>query len=181
MSPSITLDFNNGYLRPLKRSDVHPGYIKGLNDSDVNRYLEVRHFRQTRQSVINFVLANEEASNAVLWGVWVTGCRNHVGTVRIHNIDHLEKKAVIGICLFEKSIWGHGIGSVVIRKVTQWAFESEGVRFVEAGVYMGNIASKKTFLGAGYLWARDLQSDFEFEGKPARVSMFVSKADVGAN
>lgn len=48
MSPDTILNFEGGYLRPLKPEDVHAGYVSGLNDPEVNRYLDgVKHTKQT--------------------------------------------------------------------------------------------------------------------------------------
>ena len=106
VTPTVVLKLKGGYLRPLLPEDVHPGYVSGLNDPEVNRYLEVRHAIQTTQSVVDFVIANKESDNSVLWGVWQYGSERHCGTARLHSIDYNQMKAYIGVCLFDKTTWG---------------------------------------------------------------------------
>jgi [ribosomal protein S5]-alanine N-acetyltransferase len=176
MSPEIVLEFAGGFLRPLKVADVHPGYVAGLNDPEVNRYLDgVKRAVQTAQSVTEFVQYNLEDNNAVLFGIWQTGAKHHCGTVRLHGIEHYHKTAHIGICLFDKSVWGKKLGSKAVEVATRWAFETMKLRWVEAGVYSENIASQKTFLAAGYEWIYDIPDKFLLEGKATRVKVCAAR------
>jgi ribosomal-protein-alanine N-acetyltransferase len=175
VSPDTTLEFEGGYLRPLKPADVHSGYVVGLNDPEVNRYLEVRHAIQTMSSVVNFVAVNEQSSDSVLWGVWQSNTPNHCGTVRIHAIERHIKRAQIGVCLFDKTAWRQRLGSQAIRAVTSWAFQELEMEWVEAGAYVDNIASQKAFLAAGYTWIFDIPNKFYLEGNSTTVRVFVAR------
>lgn len=170
------LKFEGGYLRPLKIEDVHTGYISGLNDPEVNRYLDgVNRVTQTRESVTDFIKHNNQSTNALLFGIWQEGAANHCGTLRLHGIENYHNTAHIGICLFDKSAWEKKLGSKAIITVTRWAFDTLGLRWVEAGAYLENIASQKTFLAAGYDWIYDVPGKYIFEGNPATVKVFVAR------
>lgn len=170
------LKFEGGHLQILKSGDVHAGYISGLNDSEVNHYLDgVKHTTQTEQSVTDFVNNNYQSSNAILFGIWREGHAKHCGTVRLHGIENYHNTAHIGICLFDKSSWGKKLGSKAIITVTRWAFDTLDLRWVEAGAYSENIASQKAFLTAGYDWIYDVPGKYIFEGSPATVKVFVAR------
>jgi len=175
MSPEIVLVFNGGNLRPLVIEDIHHGYISGLNDNQVNRYLEVRHIVQTEQSVIKFVRDNQEAKNDVLFGIWRDDDQNHCGTVRLHGVDDINRSAHIGLCIFEKSAWGHGLGSKTIACVTKWAICELNLRWIEAGIYEENIASQKAFLSAGYEWISDTSGKFILNGIPTVIKIYANR------
>ncbi len=176
MSPETVLKFEGGYLRPLKTADVHAGYVSGLNDPEVNRYLDgVKQAKQTTQSVIDFVVANEASTNSVLWGIWQENSEKHCGTVRLHGIEHHHKTAHIGVCLFDKTVWGQHLGKKAISVVTQWTVDVLGLRWVEAGAYLDNIASQRAFLAAGYSWVFDIPGKYMFEGKPTTVKVFAAR------
>lgn len=176
MSPDVVLEFDGGYLRPLALEDAHRDYVVGLNDTEVNRYLDgVKHVIQTEQAVADFILQNQQASNAVLFGVWLAESERHCGTVRLHGIELYHKTAHIGVCLFDKTTWGKKLGTKVIQAVTKWAFNSLGLRWIEAGAYMGNEASQKAFLAAGYEWVYDIPDKYILEGKPAKVKVFAAR------
>lgn len=176
MTPDVVLGFVGGYARPLRSEDVHPGYVDGLNDIEVNRYLDsVKRVSQTEQTVRDFVKQNREAGDAVLFGIWTHDAIPHVGTVRIHRIDGVHKTAHIGICLFAKEVWGKGIGSRATRAVTQWALDSVGLRWIEAAAYSQNVASQKNFIRAGYEWIYDVPGKFLLDGAPATVKVFAAR------
>lgn len=175
MNLEIVLEFEGGHLRPLTPEDMHPGYVSGLNDYEVNRYLEVRRVAQTEKSVAEFVRHNQQADNAVLFGIWQAGGKFHCGTLRLHGVDHYHKTAHIGVCLFDKSAWGKRLGTKAIMTVTRWVFDTLGLRWVEAGVYAENVASKKAFLAAGYEWVYDIPDKYILESKPALVKIYVAR------
>ncbi len=176
MIPEGVLEFSGGYLRPLKLEDVHIGYVVGLNDPEVNRYLDgVKRVTQTEQSVTEFVRHNQHSDNAVLFGIWLNGVQHHCGTVRLHGIETHHKTAHIGICLFDKSAWGKKLGYKAAEAVTRWAFETLKLRWVEAGAYSENIASQKTFLAAGYKWIYDIPGKYILEGKPVTVKVYAAR------
>jgi len=175
MNPKIVLAFSGGNLQPLKSEDVHHGYIAGLNDNQVNRYLEVRHIVQTEQSVVKFVRDNQQAKNDVLFGIWRDGERYHCGTLRLHGMEGTKRSAHIGLCIFDKSAWGHGLGSKAIACVTKWAIEDLDLRWIEAGIYEENIASQKAFLSAGYEWIADIPGKYILDGNPAVIKIYANR------
>jgi RimJ/RimL family protein N-acetyltransferase len=175
MIPKIVLHFDGGHMRPLMPEDIHLGYISGLNDCDVNRFLEVRHSIQTRESVLKFVQSNQEASNEVLFGVWQDEKKFHCGTLRLHGIKFDVGRAHIGICIFDKRAWGRRLGLNAISAATNWAISGLGLHWIEAGVYAENIASQKLFLAAGYEWICDTTENFVYEGRPAVTKIYVSR------
>lgn len=145
MSPEIILNFENSFLRVMKTEDVDLDYVSSLNDPDVNRFLEIRHTTQNYETVSQFVLSELQSPSSVLWGIWDQVNLVHIGTVRIHNIEFRHLTASIGICIFNKSYWGRGIGRKAIMSATKWAINELGMRWVEAGVYENNESSINTF------------------------------------
>jgi RimJ/RimL family protein N-acetyltransferase len=170
------LKIKGGYLSPLKPENVNFRYVDGLNDPEVNRYLVgVKNKIQTKETVTEFIQCNLESSNAVLFGIWITGEDNHCGTVRLHAIEYNDKTSHIGICLFDKSVWGKGVGSNAVEAVTKWALNDLDLRWVEAGIYNENIASQKIFIAAGYEWFIDIPDKYFLDDKPTIVKIFVAK------
>ncbi len=177
MSPDVTLQIDGGFLRPLVEEDIHQGYVDGLNDSQVNRYLDgVKASVQTVRSVFDFVTADRLSSSSVLWGIWTLGKSSHVGTVRLHSIEHRHGTAHIGICLFDKNCWGRGLGAAAIGAATHWAVATLNLRWIEAGAYEANLASQRAFLSAGYVWAFDIPGKYLLEGVPTTVKVYSARA-----
>lgn len=169
----LTLRFPFGILRPLLAADIHPGYVAGLNDPDVNRFLvNVRNARQTTASVLEFVEQNLLAPDAILFGIWCQGDKLHCGTVRLHNLGLQQDQVQIGICVFDRRRWGKGMGTSALRTVSEWACGTLGVSAIEAGVYAENMASQKIFVAAGYEWRKDVADTYERDGRPTTVRFY---------
>ena len=169
--------FEGGWVRCLEPGDVHDGYVSGLNDPEVNRYLVgVRLATQTVAGVDAFVRQNREAPGALLLGIWLDGSSRHSGTIRLHGIEHQNHTAHIGICLFDKAAWGKGIATRSIRAATSWALAALGLRWIEAGVYEGNVASAKAFMSAGYAHVYDIPDKYLYDGRPIRVSVLAARS-----
>ena len=170
---SLVLEFALGELRPLVPADVHPGYVAGLNDPEVNRYLvNVRTTEQTTAGVTRYVEQNMEASDAVLFGIWVGADARHCGTVRLHGIGASRERAHIGVCIFDRERWRRGVGAAAIEAVSRWACSSLRIATIEAGVYADNAASERAFTAAGYVRRQRIADVFERDGQPVTVHIY---------
>lgn len=153
-------------LRPIFQDDVTAEYVDGLNDAQVRRYLgDARDIEQSLETVTFYVNANAKSPNAVLFGVFVDA--KLCGTVRLHDIDFNAASAIVGIALFEKSVWGKGIGRAVLREVCHIGQTQLGLCVLSAGIRPANEASKKIFGASGFtqdeyqrdLWVCRLNTD----------------------
>jgi RimJ/RimL family protein N-acetyltransferase len=173
--PGLELELPTGRMRILRPSDVHDGYVCGLNDPAVNRFLTaVKETEQTHESVRAFVQAQYQATDAMLFGIWEEGRDLHCGTVRLHKVDEACRTAEIGICVFDRSAWGKKVGTCAIAAVTRWAQSQLGVDLIKAGVYESNRSSRRAFEAAGYHWQRDVAGEYVLDNAPVVVSIYTS-------
>ena len=66
----ILLSTERLIIKCLNIGDITSDYISGLNDSEVNRYLDVKREKQTYDTVKSFILSNRKAENNLLFGVF---------------------------------------------------------------------------------------------------------------
>lgn len=137
-------------LRPLLADDVSNDYVEGLNDPEVNKHMKVRQQPQTLSSVVQFVEENLIATNSILWGIWILETNRLVGSVRLHNIDDDTNSCDIGVCVFDRSVWGKGVASRAIRGVCNWGYKCLRLQTVVAGIEPENLGSWKAFTKAGF-------------------------------
>jgi RimJ/RimL family protein N-acetyltransferase len=160
IKPSLRLDLGNGaYLRPISEADVTDAYVDGLNDPEVNRYLEVRKLRQTSETVRAYVRANAADPWAVLFGIYSGNVLR--GTLRLHDVDLSGSKATVGIALFDRHFSGRGLGSAAIAAVARFAAAELSLTHLAAGIIDANTASVRAFEKAGFRRARDKEADPE--------------------
>ena len=176
MIPDIQLKFQGGYLRPLTPEDVTEAYMDGINDPEVNKYLvAVKQEKQSIDTLKSFIESNAQAADAVFFGVWNDQSGALVGTVRLHGIEYTHQTAHIGICLFDKSVWGKGLGSKAISVVTKWCFSNLRLRWIEAGTYQENHGSRNSFMKAGYVVVAEIPDKYLLDGKAAPVSILAAR------
>lgn len=179
---ALVLNIPGGRLRPLVADDIHAGYVAGLNDPQVNRYLvAVRQQVQTVETVRAFVEANHLSVDGVLFGIWVDGQQRHCGTVRLYQVDRTTGAADVGICIFDRGAWGRSLGATAISAVTAWALDDLGLNTIKAGVYAENIASLTAFIKAGYTVSEDIVDHYELDGRPVVVRKLVTRRGVSEN
>ena len=146
----------HGYLRPLQESDVTQAYVDGLNDPEVHQFLVgPRKQKQNMETVREFVRANREAEDSFLLGLYVNGVLR--GTTRLHNVTTDE--VTLGLAVFDKSVWGQGWGRLMLGTASQYALDVIGVKKINAGIEVDNIASQKVFRAAGYKCRNTMRSD----------------------
>ena len=143
----------SAYLRCIDESDVTDAYVHGLNDDDVHKYMEIgKGPAQTIESVTAYVREQRVRGDAFLFGFFLHETLR--GTCRLHNITATH--ADIGIALFDKSIWGNGWASRLIAEITEIATINLECSCVNAGIEFANLASKRAFKKAGYVFNRNI-------------------------
>jgi len=152
----LLLENDRIYLRPLGTEDITDEYVIGLNDPEVNRYLEVRRNVQTRESVEKFVISNMEDPSAIFFGIFIKNSQEpFIGTIRVHDIDYFHYTASMGICIFAKRAWKKGYALQALKLVKDYLFGLLGLHYLEAGAYAKNKSSINAFTRAGFLeWYR---------------------------
>lgn len=138
------------YLQPISTNDVSQTYVDWLNDSDINQYLETRHTKQTQKTVFSFICTILENPNEHLFTIRLSKNHNHIGNIKVGNINNTHKTAEVSLFIGDKSVWGKGYASQAIKLISQYAFDTLQLRKLCAGAYQPNIASTKAFLKAGY-------------------------------
>ena len=61
----------------------------------------------------------------------------------IHAIDWIGRNGRTGTVLGDRSVWGKGYGTDVMRTRTRWAFEDLGLHRLQSECYVENAASKR--------------------------------------
>jgi RimJ/RimL family protein N-acetyltransferase len=137
-------------LEVMTAVDVKENYVQWLNNSQVNRFLQVRFNDVNLKSQQDYVTKIYNSGDACLFGIY-TKDRNMIGTIKIGPIDFKNRSGEIGIMIGEQEAWGKGYASKSIGMLCE-AFFTEGILSkVTAGVSERNIGSMKAFEKNGFL------------------------------
>ena len=145
-------------LRILNLNDVGPHYVSWLNDPEVNRYLESRYHSHTIDTTIKYVNECHNDPQIFSFAIFERNSDLHIGNIKIVICDEEKKVGQIGILIGEKSYWGQGVATEVIKALLNFGFEILNLREIVAGCYRSNVASLKAFIKSGFS-IRDLCKD----------------------
>lgn len=128
--------------KKIKTVDYHTG----LNDSDVNCFLETRFEVQTPESVKAYVAKMNADPNVVLQKIEYN--ETHIGNIKLEINPH-HNRGELSFVIWDKKYWGRGIGTREVRKMVDFAGKF-GLRMVTAGCYSNNWVSRRVLLKSGF-------------------------------
>src|SRR5688500_7277381 len=142
-SPFPHLSTSRFTLRPLEFEDEHEIFAL-RSDPEVNRYLDrqpaasLDDAREFITKIRKLIAGNE----SILWAISLKEQPAFLGSICFWNIDRNEEKADIGYELLPA--WqGKGIIREVMPVVIDYAFNTMGLRIIEAELDPGNLRSVK--------------------------------------
>ena len=144
---NIVINRKNIYLRELKEEDASQEYCNWLNDPIVNKFLETRS--TSIKELKEYIKEKKENENCIFLGIFIKDIDKHIGNVKLEPIDWNNKKATLGILLGDKNYWGKGICTIVMKLVTEYAFEKLGLEKIDLGVLTENKAAIICYLKSG--------------------------------
>jgi len=166
---------NRIYLRTLSSEDVGDNYVKWMRDEETVRFLESRWKTYTLENLKGYVENINESHTDSLFGIFLRENNEHIGNVKVGDMDQVHQHGNVGIMIGDKNSWGKGCAKESIQLVTKYAFEELNLNKLIAGIYANNIGCYKAFLNAGYNEAGRLKSHMFYKGK------FVDKIIVEKN
>lgn len=155
-APPFSLISGRVVLRPFTRRHLEsPQYLRWMNDREVTRtigrfdYLfpvgraKLRRYFDDIDPETTLFLAIDAPT--------VRGGRpRFVGTLKIYDLDHLARRASLGILVGERSAWGRGIASAAIEAASRYVFEDLGFQKITAGYLATNAGMARAFEKNGF-------------------------------
>ena len=137
-------------LRALVPSDLNAIYLGWLNDPEVNRYLETRFLLQTQEALQSYWQAHRDDPASPWFAICLVGDGRHIGNIKLGPIQWLHRRADLSLFIGERSCWGQGYASEAIALVRDWGFRELDLQKLNAGIYAGNIGSRRAFEKCGF-------------------------------
>lgn len=144
-------------LRFVALEDCNNIYLKWLEDSVVNQYLETRWNTQSIESIKEFVSGMLESEGNYLFAIIENSTKKHIGNIKIGPINTHHSFADISYFIGDRTAWGKGYATEAIKLVTAFGFDVLGLHRIQAGLYEDNIGSEKCLLKAGYSYEGSLR------------------------
>ena len=168
-------------LRPVTLDDAEEMF-EYASDRENTRYtFQINQsLEETKNNIAQFYLANPLGR----WGLELKSNGQFIGTIDLHKIDPVLKKAAIGY-IINKKYWNQGLTTEANRTVIELAFEKIGMNKLTALHDQDNPASGKVMEKSGMRFSHEepyARMDYKELGRiVTRVHYILTKEDYFAN
>ena len=137
-------------LRPFDATDA-PTLAEWINDPDLRNHILLR-FPQSISDEKAWIESNSGRGTPrdLAFGVELRRGRRLIGSIGLHGIDWVHRRAVTGIFLYPPSLRGKGYGTEAKNLLLDYAFAELGLHQVAAIAFAGNAASIRALEKQGY-------------------------------
>ena len=151
-------------LNILSPEDVTQNYLVWMQDEEVIQFMECRGESYTLEELKDYVERMNESHNDFLFGVYTKDENEHIGNIKIGEINLIHKFGNLGLFIGNKKKWGVGYGAEAVKLATEFAFKELNLNKLTAGIYENNIGCYRAFLKAGYNEAGRLKKHRLYKG-----------------
>ena len=141
---------DNIQIKLIGPDDVTEKYVRWMNDENVVQFLESRWQTYTIEDLRDYVRNIVRNPNDFLFGIFLENDGNHIGNIKIGNVNKIHRFGSLGLIIGERDAWGKGYGTEAIRHATSYAFNNLNLNKLIAGIYLNNIGSTRAFKKAGF-------------------------------
>ncbi len=152
---SPTLKTPNYTLRPFKKEDALL-WQKWDIDPEIQMHMpEPKNEVQDIEEQYRYIQECTADEEGYYWTIETTNKDNEsdkiaIGTVSLFEINFHHKNAQLGIVIGDKTYWGKGVATEVIREIVTYAFKELGISYIGAEVEEENIPMRKVLEKAGF-------------------------------
>ena len=138
-------------LRSLKATDKKEIFIL-RSDPGINKYID-RTKTTNVEEALQFIKKRNDDINenkALYWAITIKENPKLIGTICLWNFSEDKKIAELGYELLQK-FQGEGIMDESVKKVIEFAFQTIGIKTIEAFTHKDNLKSRALLLNNNFL------------------------------
>jgi tRNA (guanine37-N1)-methyltransferase len=148
-------------LRAQHESDVEH-WLQWFNDEEVTKYTTVIP-PVTLEQELAFYDANLEDLSKLPITICDKRTKQPIGTAELKTDPFNEQSGTLGIVIGDKTYWGKGIATEVVRSLLHIGFGELGYERIELDVYEANIAAQKCYEKCGFRLIGDKRKAYKTE------------------
>ncbi len=138
-------------LRPLEKGDLNNTYLGWLNDPETSSYLISTVFPSNMDQLEKFFAAVSTSRNDVMFAIVRLDTGDHIGNIKLGNINWVHRFADLGILIGDKKSWGKGFGQEACRLLVDYAFHRLNLHKVTLSVYAEHMSAIKAYEKVGFV------------------------------
>ena len=132
------------YLRALSPRDLKSGYLKWINDREINRFLMAGIMPTTMAKLKHYYETIKGSKKDIMFAIVVKKNDKYIGNIKIGGIDWVNRHAHCGRLIGEKRYWGKGYGTEALRLAMDYAFNTLNLNRLYNVILKDNIAAIKS-------------------------------------
>ncbi|MCB0344586.1 MAG: GNAT family N-acetyltransferase [Bdellovibrionales bacterium] len=137
-------------IRPITENDATEKYAAWLNDPEVAKYLETVFDSVSVSDVLDYCRSMIAATNQLLFAIIRKGNLEHVGNIKLGNINWHHRFADLGIMIGQREYWGKGYGRQACLLLLRCAFEDLSLNKVILGVHADHLGAIHLYESLGF-------------------------------
>ena len=103
---SMVVKGNRIILKILSPEDVTQDYVAWMQDEEVVQFMESRGKSYTLEELKGYVKRMNESHNDFLFGIYTNDNNEHIGNIKIGEINLIHKFGNLGLFIGNKKKWG---------------------------------------------------------------------------
>ena len=135
-------------FKKLTIKDITDNYISWLNNPIVNQYLEVRHKKQTKETVSNYINSFYREEEKYIWGVYHD--EKMIGTTTLAFFNKEYNSVAVGLMIGDTDYWGKSASDSALNFILDFSFNKLKKDSVTGGSYDENIGIVFTLKKLGF-------------------------------
>jgi diamine N-acetyltransferase len=147
--PVITVSGDRVALGPLRR-DLVPLYHAWISNLETTQYLSEAGSVLTLDEEIGWYDEVIRVANARTFTIYALPDYRPIGTINLHQINHVHRKANLGVMIAEPDLRGRGLGTEAVRLIVDYGFTAMNLHSIWLTTFEFNIAGRKAYARAGF-------------------------------
>lgn len=154
------------YLAPKGTSDEEvEKFTEWLNDFQVTDYTGKSGTIMTSNAEKQWLENSAMNNNKRTFNIISSNDSMLVGTVGLENFDWIDRSAVLGIFIGEKSFRDQGYGTEAVRLVLEYGFKYLNLHSIRLNLVSANERAHKCYLKCGFKDAGRIRDGYFINGK----------------
>lgn len=149
-------------LTPVKMQHATQEYISWLNDSEVNKYLEVK--KENSLDELKEYIKDSIDKKIFFWAIHVKENDKHIGNIKIDPINKRHGIGEYGIMMGDKSEWGKSYAKEASFAVIDFCFNKMNLRKMTLGVVEDNVSAVKLYENLGFVVEGNYRKHAVYDG-----------------
>ncbi len=162
-------------LRQLYPSDVTPEYVSWLNDSETNKFLEVRHHAPLSTEDIKSFVSDCIESKRHHWGIFLDG--RHVGNVSCSVYNRRYRWTDVSNLIGDKTLQHSNVAKLALAGALEYLFNKEKFHRISAGTYGNHFSGIALLTNLGFKKEGVFKDAAQVEGEFQDVTKFAILED----